>query len=156
MRDFHKTIDILVKAYLNNTLKHSDCKFCAVGNILGCPEWSYLFITMNDGIQYSGEDAFNFKVGCRNLDTGEYIDSQKAIIKREIGREAIKESGYTIEELARIEYAFEIASKGRDEDEYMFNGLMDVVNVLADIHGIDLEIREGTKKLFKKPELCLN
>lgn len=31
---FYETIDILVKAYLNGTLKNGDCMACAVGNIV--------------------------------------------------------------------------------------------------------------------------
>ncbi len=35
-------------------------------------------------------------------------------------------------------------------NDWMFNGLMAVVDVLADIHGINLEAKEEAKKLFIK------
>ena len=31
---FSNTVDILVKAYLNDTLRHCNCYACAVGNII--------------------------------------------------------------------------------------------------------------------------
>lgn len=34
MRDFNHSVNVLVKAYLNNTLAHSTCYACAVGNLV--------------------------------------------------------------------------------------------------------------------------
>ena len=65
-------------------------------------------------------------------------------------REVIDSSGYTIDQLAKIENAFESAPQGNTEEEYMFNGLMAVVEVLAKIHGIDLETKEKAKLQFKR------
>ena len=57
-------------------------------------------------------------------------------------------TGYTIYQLNAIERAFE----GVDElaTDRMFLGLMAVVDVLAEIHGIDLKQREEAKLLFVK------
>jgi hypothetical protein len=58
-------------------------------------------------------------------------------------------TGYSVHEIHQIEYAFENAPyQGDDTEEWMFNGLMAVVDVLAEIHGIDLTAKEEAKKLF--------
>lgn len=71
-------------------------------------------------------------------------------------REA-ESTGYTYEEIAKIENAFEWGwddKFGQETDDDGYLGLMAVVDVLADIHGIDLTTREETKKLFiKQPQL---
>ena len=157
MRDFNHTINILVQAYLNNTLKKGDCSACAVGNILGTPQWSALFVTYNFG-EGEGKRQIIALPGfaLMNLATNHIIQVPiwklpEQIAKRiEEVQKAIIESGYTIEELARVENAFELAPEGNNRDEAMFNGLMAVVDVLADIHGIDLKQKEEVRKLFVK------
>lgn len=147
MRDFNHTIDVLVKSYLNDTLQHCNTCGCAVGNIVAdsCniiiekkhgsvswvgrfPGWPFVFSTDSD---YGTQDFNEI--------------NYKGLVKVEIDS-----TGYTLDELMKIEFAFEMAGKGNSDDEYMLNGLMAVVDVLADIHGIDLEVREETKKLFVK------
>jgi len=62
--NFNDTVDILVKAYLNDTLEHGVCSACAVGNIClaaGAPysygykiqpddnsAWKWVFHTQNE------------------------------------------------------------------------------------------------------------
>lgn len=43
MRDFKHTMDLLVQAYFDNTLKHGNCSKCAVGNICGGDSWKAFF-----------------------------------------------------------------------------------------------------------------
>ena len=68
----------------------------------------------------------------------------------------IDASGYSWRELAKIEAAFESMAEYDDGDndinidQSMFNGLMAVVDVLAEIHEISLETTNETKKLFVK------
>lgn len=93
--------------------------------------WSDLFITRKDGIQYLNENP--------TIEAHWQVDR----------------TGYSVNELAKIEYAFETAPRNCDyedhlNDEWMFNGLMAVVDVLADIHGIDLAEKESAKALFVK------
>jgi hypothetical protein len=149
MRDFDYTVNVLVKAYLNDSLIHGDCQHCAVGEIVhaagaphgrmitlgSCGSWKWAFYTeigiigSRQVIKPFGEQAFN--------------DALKVI----------EPTGYSWEELARIEKEFErsgFLSLNEDEDEAMFNGLMAVVTVLAEIHGIDLETTEAARKLFIK------
>src|SRR5690606_29396059 len=157
MRDFNHTINILARAYLNNTLRRGDCRACAVGNILGTHRWSSLFITYNFGEGRGKRQIIalpGFVLMNRTTDHIIQVPIWKLpeqIAKRiEEVQKAIIESGYTIEELARIENAFELAPEGNNRDEAMFNGLMAVVDVLADIHGIDLKQKEEARKLFVK------
>lgn len=75
------------------------------------------------------------------------------------GLRQVAMTGYSIKNLKDIEYAFENAPgdsalNGRmsadriTDPEWMFNGLMAVVDVLAEIHDIDLKVREDAKSLF--------
>jgi hypothetical protein len=146
-RDFNNSIGVLVKAYFNDTLVHGQCHACAVGNLVGAARqvpiikdirnmpgkywvkvapWSNVFMTVRNE---------------QEIDLNAYQGEAK---------EAIDSTGYTWQELARIEYAFETADKGSCEDDYMLAGLLAVVDVLADIHGIDLTKREEAKLLFVK------
>lgn len=145
MRNFNHTVDVLVKAYFKGELEHGDCAKCAVGNIIheatglevGDPEadingtcgvWKSLFVTIQGKQTFYPSELSEFK--------------EEAI-------DAVCKTGYTIKELASIEFAFETAW-GNSMDELMFNGLMAVVDVLAEIHGIDLTAKEQAKALFVK------
>lgn len=157
---FENTVDILVKAYLNDTLAHQKCTACAVGNIVANaigttqlsipgPEkfncwayangakayWAYLFTTDSTGQQYFDERQRN----------NENVLNQ------------IESTGYSIDQLASIEYAFEHGTRPENvyegdytNDAWMFNGLMAVVDQLAIIHNINLIQKEAAKKLFVK------
>lgn len=143
MRNFDHTVNVLVKAYLNDELEHGNCEACAVGNIVhaagfprydnckmpydSCGMWKSVFYT-DDGKQ-------------------EFWEPSSRLYSH--GIDKINATGYTVDELARVEFAFETAL-GSNPDEWMFNGLMDVVDVLAEIHGIDLEVKESAKLLFVK------
>lgn len=58
-------------------------------------------------------------------------------------KKQIDATGYSWQELARVEYAFESAKKGESADDWMFNGLMAVLDVLADIHGVNLSAKSS-------------
>ena len=131
---FEKTVDILVKAYLNDTLEHDNCHACAVGNLVAAAKnWTY-------------EKDENGSYGWRECYTANWFNFGHQIrVKNSTQAEA---TGYTIYQLNAIERAFE----GVDElaTDRMFLGLMAVVDVLAEIHGIDLKQREEAKLLFVK------
>lgn len=139
---FNETVSILVKAYMNDELRHQDCQACVVGNLCGGNWlWRFLFMTCESGIQ--APTTIN------------------SIWLRTIGFESVDEllsaannvclsTGYTVEQLAKIEFAFESTPRVEDEDEWMFNGLMAVVSVLAEIHGVSLDVSEDARKLFVK------
>jgi hypothetical protein len=140
MRDFNYTVNVLVKAYLNNTLRHEECKACAVGNIAGSDLWKYLFVTADPGVQTRLPTWYR-----------PTIDGFKTMQDARLaGMKIIKKTGYTWKELAMVELAFESAPKGNSKDDHMFNGLMAVVDVLAEIHNINLEEIKEAKALFVK------
>ena len=145
MRDFNHTINVLVRAYLNDTLHHGICSACAVGNIVhaaGAPMLQSMLIT--DGSNACWKWVFYTDDGFQN-----FVSPTAEPEKYRIGLRVIEATGYSVSELARVEFAFESAV-GESKDDMMFSGLMAVVDVLADIHGIDLVVREETKKLFVK------
>lgn len=142
---FENTVDILVKAYINGTLEHANCCACVVGNI----------------IRANGVDLTpNMGGGEKYLETSwlRYLDAE---IRRErfftldydkgIALKQISVTGYTANNLSKIEKAFESANIwGLSEDEAMFKGLMSVVDVLAEIHGVSLEQSKEAKLMFVK------
>src|SRR5689334_8450222 len=149
MRDFNHTVNVLVKAYFKGELKHGNCQACAVGNICNdagaprfyiadfdnmptfcCGSWKAVFVTTSEGRQIKSP---------KHHSDSEWLKA---------GHEVIAMTGYSVKELAKVEYAFETAPKGQSEDEWMFNGLMAVVDVLAEIHQIDLAAKEEAKLLF--------
>lgn len=146
---FEKTVDVLVKAYLNDTLQHGNCAACAVGNMvadaLNCKvsydEGDFIWIRNKAEVQPIWDDVF--------VTSGDYHrrspENYTGWPKRQIDA-----TGYTWQELARIEYAFEVSDRGGSNDEWMFNGLMAVLDVLADIHKVDLTTKESAKLLFVK------
>ena len=157
---FEHTVDVLVKAYMNDTLRHGYCPACAVGNMIAnsmgieivkedgygglcwqgaVPQW--------DNVFYTG--AHPDEVGAQEMD----LDSYQGEAKKQIDS-----TGYTVDELAQIEKAFESKNPTYfhesdtefDRDEWMFRGLMAVVDVLAEIHNVDLSTKESAKLQFVK------
>lgn len=144
---FNNTVQVLVKSYINGTLGKGTCFACAVGNICavaagtavtemlgwaeGAPLWPQVFVTPRfEKEQFINEKAYEAGVKVQ-------IDS----------------TGYSWGELARIESAFEGAYPGgyygdHNADAASYAGLMAVVDVLAEIHGIDLATAEVAKGLF--------
>jgi hypothetical protein len=72
-----------------------------------------------------------------------HLNNYSGEAKREIDS-----TGYSVSDLAKIEFAFESAPKGCNQEEWMFNGLMAVVEVLGQIHEADQETIQASKDLF--------
>lgn len=161
--EFNKTVDILVKAYLNDTLKHGNCFACAVGNIvangLGKRVVNVLDKGFEDTVWEGCTRDTNYPGYVRDEITGwgaafyTKQSSRRQVITKEnlthpIVQNQIDASGYTWQELAAIEKAFE--SVAEFDNNKMFDGLMNVVDVLASIHNVDLTVKEQAKQLFVK------
>jgi hypothetical protein len=154
MRSFSHSTSVLIKAYLNDTLIHSKCSACAVGNLvaeaMGKTNKRKSHMCFDDGSEVAWLLVFMTDFPHQKMDISAYEEEPEA-------RRQIDSTGYTVSELARIEYAFESAklpvelqelvdgdgySGLNDEDlgndEWMFNGLVAVFEVLANIHGVDL------------------
>jgi hypothetical protein len=133
---FEHTVNILVQAYLNDTLEHGNCCACAVGNLVAA--------------------ANNFKIipapdPCRDFMwygavPSWYIPCGTTKIRYE--EQAIS-TGYSHDELVVIERSFESGFFLGPVDT--FKNLMAVVDVLAEIHNVDLSVKESAKLLFVKP-----
>lgn len=108
MERFERTIDILVRAYKDDTLRHGNCTACAVGNIIrGCNGE----VTCNWFYHMSKE--------VMGYDLGGLYNETTAI-------EEIESTGYSIKEIDKIERAFESSIS-------QFDGLMKVVDVLISL-----------------------
>jgi len=157
LQKFHETVDILVKAYMNDTLCHRMCTACAVGNIvahhLGGLKQVEDKTNSISGIQpwyWEGDVRSDWYEAVESYRSGMYAGKNARI-----GYEQIEKTEYTIEEVDAIERAFESVSCptthyhlwGKD-DAFMLRGLMAVVDVLAEIHNVDLEVKEAAKLMF--------
>ncbi len=150
---YDKTISILVKAYLNDTLQPNNCWACAVGNLVAANAnksyYKTLSIWNKDGFSYKWVDSDVSEVvwykAVYTVKGSQCIveDNYTGEIKRQI-----ESTGYNLQEVAKIEFAFESGSGGRYEN--MINGLMAVVEVLGQIHEVSKELTEETKLMFTK------
>jgi hypothetical protein len=139
---YNKTVDILVQAYFNNTLEHSNCFRCAVGNLVAAANGYSTVPHVNSWVQWPAI----------HLMSSDGDQSKSKYHNEEEGLRQLRSTGYTEFETAKIEWAFEMASQKGD---YMFNGLMAVVDVLDKIHEVNANQTEATKKRFLKVE-CQN
>lgn len=145
---YEKTVSILVQAYLNDTLEHGDCCGCAVGNMVAA-NCGYSFIKLQNYQEWESnspcwDDVFCTARGKQELHMRNYRLSEEA-------RKQIDSTGYSVRQLAKIEFAFETAPYGDSDDEWMFNGLMAVIDILDQIHGnTDTEVTTTQKNRFTK------
>lgn len=150
---YQRTVDILVKAYFEDTLEHTNCRACAVGNIVAANMGIELGRTGNYLSDIMPKDFIPHNP---ELDSGVWYGAihDRQVYEPRLTFSIIKQvesTGYKAEELAEIEYAFENAPQGNSEDEWMFNGLMAVIDVLDEIHqNTDKEVTEVSKKRFEK------
>lgn len=139
---FSQTVDKLIDWYFKDELKHGSCAHCVVGNLCGGSTlWSYLFMTD----ECTGKQLAQ-QYGSSTFRLFKFASEFQLLYG---ATQVCLKTGYMVNELARIEHAFETAPKGKSADEYMFNGLMAVVDVLADIHGVDLQTKEKYKFKFQ-------
>lgn len=121
---FNNAISKLVTAFFNDKLEKGICTACAVGNICnGASYWVSAFYTV---------------LGHQTINPENY---------KELTKETIDKTGYSWEELAKVEKAFECNTKIHGNSYYKFTkkqiaedqykGLMAVVDVLCEIENID-------------------
>lgn len=139
---YKKTVNILFDAYFNDTLVHNNCYACACGNI----------VAANSGYQFvPAEDAPHKKLTW-DVSGGKYHSARAdnkahwfyplsmfvpSEYDMELAKKQIHAAGYTVQDFMIIERAFEGASKGHCDEDYMFNGLVAVLEVLKQIHQVD-------------------
>lgn len=143
---FDNTVSILVQAYFNNRLVHGVCNACAVGNLVGAALNDFDFIVESSSFGGVGKGWAAVFCSQSKMKQVKNPSQYKDEAKRQIDA-----TGYTWQQLAMIEMAFESQSDDNlDDDVAMFNGLMAVVSVLAEIHNVSLEAKEEAKKMFVK------
>lgn len=137
---YKKTCDILYDAYFDGTLVHGNQCVCAVGNL----------IARNMGIEITtkminGSERFVWQYANPYWDNVHVVTSIGQVIHPQrycdIAKVQIDSTGYTWEETAMIEEAFETADKGNSADDWIYNGLVAVLKILAEIH----EMTEDTQ-----------
>lgn len=139
---YYKTVDVLIDAYNNGELEHGNCDACAVGNI--CKEAS-----LKTGID-NREWIWVFCTGF-DEEEGEYIQNRLCTLPQAF--QLIEATGYTVEELAQIEWVFETAIPVDKRYYYsyikikqgQYMGLCAVLNKLKEIHSIDEPVNSQQK-----------
>lgn len=123
---YKKTVDILFDAYFNDTLEHGNCAKCAVGNIIS----GNLGVTDEQLIEpHSPVWVINGKE--TGVSWGDYMGFGDVSLDAEII------TGYNTKEINMIEAAFECADMGESKEDFMFNGLVSVLECLKRIHQIE-------------------
>ncbi len=156
---YNKTINVITKAYHNDTLEHGTCYGCFVGNLVaaGCG-YEYERCEVSEKLLFeNGQIAQWDEVFCtRGFEctrTGrvslQQITYENKYHTIDEARKQIDSTGYTWQELAQIEFAFETADKGESKEDYMFNGLIAGIEVLDKIH----QVKESKSQKFKFEEL---
>ena len=154
---FNRAIKALVKGFFNDTLAKNNCSACAVGNIVAesigekvvldnpyaivmanSAKWQYIFSAV-DGYCYRSFHELAANNG--------HIGKTQSEIQYNEGMQCIERTGYTTDELIKIETAFESNTKiywhkypFTQKNEIMqdqFNGLMAVVEVLCKLDNIE-------------------
>ena len=148
---FNRTIGILVKAYQNDTLVHSDPCGCAVGNLVAANMGLNISInhetgraTTNGGRRANSSwyDIIDCSFGSPEIDM---LNASKATLRQ------IYSTGYTAIQIGAIEYAFEhYMGRGFEIDKDGYLGLMNVVDTLMTIHEATDTEAEEAKQMFVK------
>ena len=141
---YNKTVDILYNAYFNDTLECGNCYACAVGNLVAAANGYKMIKTEHSkwGIQWEGHE-YPFTNGWGGI----ALWTNKKHYSKE-GLRQIESTGYSTREVVLIEQAFEHIenySFTTSIDEYMFNGLCNVLEALKKIHDIPDNSPEVTR-----------
>lgn len=146
---FHKTIGILVNAYLNDTLRHSNCYACAVGNLVaGNLGLKYRYHPVVKNLCWVGVEKYT------PGNTWYALIAEAFLVKSGINKDEanyqISITGYSFDEIKLIEQSFESADESFNNDEDGYNGLMSVCDTLMQIHEANPEEIKEAKLLFVK------
>ncbi len=149
---FEKAYNALYKAFMNDTLAKGTCAACAVGNIVADAMGAKVY-----------KKGYEFECDIHNGWWSKFfvtIENEQEIKHQRADPDywrLKKLTGYSIEELAKIEFAFETNTKIRffnypfmTEEKIMedqFNGLMAVMDVLIELD--DVNEGEKFKETFK-------
>ena len=146
---FDRTISILVKAYFNDTLEYSDCAACAVGNILADCNGTTVVKDEFGSFIWSDNDRWIPWGNVIRVGEGLLYSGYPTHIANKM-----KKSGYSLNELTAIEYAFYNGVRyvpiETPKQEENFIGLMSVLDALMKIHEANETEIQQAKSLFTK------
>jgi hypothetical protein len=144
---FENSVAVLTKAYFNDTLQNCRCHSCAVGNLVA----SGIGVTVERAPD-NGFLTWSSEIPYWSYFTDPSAGYYTSPFNLEAATLQVAATGYTPQELVRIEIAFETAylkvSVRSSPQEMLYLGLMAVVDVLAEIHGVDLTTQQATKTTF--------
>lgn len=150
---FDRSVAVLVKAFLDGDLECTECAACACGNLVAAAN-GYKIVSGWLVRKWLDADGNEVDYAWNELTWGyPYCDEENC---SEEARRQVASTGYTAEQLYMIEDAFMTCDAPRSAynqmgaDERNFIRLMNVVDVLAKIHSIDLATVEASKLLFVK------
>lgn len=151
---FNNTIDVLAQAYQDDAIIKGNCCACVVGNLVASalgihvdvspnanfavdaatwpgeehiPQWNDIFYSTADGEQHIFPDAYRYEA-----------------------KKQVDATGYTWQQLAQLEKAFESAMPG-DGPEPVFLGLLAAIDALAAIHSVSPEEATQAKQRVVHP-----
>ena len=154
--------NVLVDAYMNDTLAVGHCQGCAVGNIVAkalginitrckvfggliweesTPKWSNVFTTVSRHILNKNDPKY-VSVVRKNDDYIQILHNHSSMT----GLIELQTTGLDLDVLMNIEWYFETGATGNSTDEIMFNGLSAVLKYLGEEFGIEESRREEKKK----------
>jgi hypothetical protein len=149
---FYESVNILQKAYYNGTLQHGNPCGCAVGNL----------VVSACGIKtsFTEDNRFNWNNKAPLWYERMMGVKQTLTIFEELGEKQINATGYSIEEIKKIEGAFEYPHpSGKHNvkaDKDGFNGLCNVLEALMEIHEFNKEdLLPEKEQIFNKEKLEL-
>lgn len=144
---YQKSVDVLLDSYNNSTLEHSNCTACACGNLVAAAN-NYKYVPKS----HSWADLSIEWESKRIADWYGLIieEEDNHVYNKEEGIRQINSTGYTIEEFIKIEEAFEKVDWRLGKKEKMFDGLKKVLNVLKEIHEVDIEKSEENQEKLEK------
>lgn len=131
---FDKNWAILVKAYLNGTLEHGCPCGCAVGNLIAA-NMGYTPWEGDEDVDWPQASAAWYDTRYR-----------RAYKYTGLAKVQIDSTGYSFDEVWRIEKAFERAYYPAPDPQFL--GLSAVLDVLLDIHESEVEEAEETRAQF--------
>jgi hypothetical protein len=147
---FDRTIGILVKGFMNDTMEYTDCTACAVGNLIAYNNGMFLRRGCF-GIESVGGESDNWsyviKIGSGQLMPSWNQESNKQTLIQ------MANTGYTPIQLAAIELAFsegysKLSVVDLELKDRNFSGLMSVVDTLMLIHEANETEVKQAKELF--------
>lgn len=145
---FTEAVTKLYNAFHNDQLSYGSCSRCVVGNIVGSNAWTSVISCGNTNLN-DFEFAYNLKL--RHEDKKRF----------KLGLIEISNTGYSPEELYKIEVIFWEAIEEIEDKETQFIGLYNIIKYLCELDNIPniidyTSLFETNEKSEPKKQLIFN